>query len=77
MNTMCCEVSYLYIGLLTQLSYLIYVGFLNKPEQSKGFSKFKSKISPNPNPTENKDWDSQYVMLTNGPKCFRCHGFVT
>ena len=29
MITMCCEVSYLYIGLLTQLSYLIYVGFLN------------------------------------------------
>ena len=26
---MCCEVSYLYIGLLTQLFYLIYVGFLN------------------------------------------------
>ncbi len=26
---MCCEVSYLYIGLLTQLSYLTYVGFLN------------------------------------------------
>jgi hypothetical protein len=29
MITMCCEVSYLYIGLLTQLSYLTYVGFLN------------------------------------------------
>ena len=27
--TMCCEMSYLYIGLLTQLSYLTYVGFLN------------------------------------------------
>ncbi len=26
---MCCEVSYLYIGLLTQLSYLTYMGFLN------------------------------------------------
>ncbi len=26
---MCCEMSYLYIGLLTQLSYLTYVGFLN------------------------------------------------
>ena len=26
---MCCEVFYLYIGLLTQLSYLTYVGFLN------------------------------------------------
>jgi hypothetical protein len=32
MITMCCEVSYLYIGLLTQLSYLTYVGFLNKIE---------------------------------------------
>ena len=30
MITMYCEVSYLYIGLLTQLSYLTYVGFLNK-----------------------------------------------
>ncbi len=29
MITMCCEVSYLYIELLTQLSYLTYVGFLN------------------------------------------------
>ena len=29
MITMCCKVSYLYIGLLTQLSYLTYVGFLN------------------------------------------------
>ena len=27
--TMCCEVSYFYIGLLTQLSYLTNVGFLN------------------------------------------------
>jgi hypothetical protein len=27
---MCYEISYLYIGLLTQLSYLTYVGFLNK-----------------------------------------------
>ena len=26
---MCCEVSYLYIGLLTQLFYLTYVEFLN------------------------------------------------
>ena len=37
---MCCEVSYLYIGLLTQLSYLIYVGFLNIllkiPPQTQG-----------------------------------------
>ena len=30
MITMCCEVSYLYIGLLTQLSYLTYVRFLNR-----------------------------------------------
>ena len=30
MITMCCEVSYLYIGLLTQLSYLTYVGFPNR-----------------------------------------------
>ena len=29
MITMCCEVSYLYIELLTQLSHLTYVGFLN------------------------------------------------
>jgi hypothetical protein len=29
MITMYYEVSYLYIGLLTQLSYLTYVGFLN------------------------------------------------
>jgi hypothetical protein len=34
--TMCCEVSYLYIGLLTQLSYLTYVGFLNIPPQTQG-----------------------------------------
>jgi hypothetical protein len=33
---MCCEVSYLYIGLLTQLSYLTYVGFLNIPPQTQG-----------------------------------------
>jgi hypothetical protein len=33
---MCCEVSYLYIGLLTQLSYLTYVGFLNIPLQTQG-----------------------------------------
>jgi hypothetical protein len=36
MITMCCEVSYLYIGLLTQLSYLTYVGFLNIPPQTQG-----------------------------------------
>jgi hypothetical protein len=36
MNTMCCEVFYLYIGLLTQLSYLTYVGFLNIPPQTQG-----------------------------------------
>jgi hypothetical protein len=36
MITMCCEVSYLYIGLLTQLSYLTYVGFLNIPLQTQG-----------------------------------------
>jgi hypothetical protein len=36
MNTMCCEVSYLYIGLLIQLFYLIYVGFLNIPPQTQG-----------------------------------------
>jgi hypothetical protein len=30
--TMYCEVSYLYIGLLTQLSYLTYVGFFNNKE---------------------------------------------
>ena len=33
---MYCEVSYLYIGLLTQLSYLTYVGFLNIPPQTQG-----------------------------------------
>ena len=33
---MCCEVSYLYIGLLTQLSYLTYVGFFNIPSQTQG-----------------------------------------
>jgi hypothetical protein len=33
---MCCEVSYLYIRLLTQLSYLTYVGFLNIPPQTQG-----------------------------------------
>ena len=33
---MCYEVSYLYIGLLTQLSYLTYVGFLNIPPQTQG-----------------------------------------
>ena len=31
---MCCEVSYLYIGLLIQLSYS-YVGFLNIPPQTQ------------------------------------------
>ena len=36
MNTMCCEVFYLYIELLTQLSYLTYVGFLNIPPQTQG-----------------------------------------
>jgi hypothetical protein len=34
--TICCEVSYLYIGLLTQLSYLTYVGFLNILPQTQG-----------------------------------------
>ena len=34
--TMCHEVSYLYIGLLTQLSYLTYVGFLNILPQTQG-----------------------------------------
>ena len=34
MITICCEVSYLYIGLLTQLFYLTYVGFLNIPPQT-------------------------------------------
>ena len=36
MITMCCEVSYLYIGLLTQLFYLTYVGFLNIFPQTQG-----------------------------------------
>ena len=36
MITMYCEVSYLYIGPLTQLSYLTYVGFLNIPPQTQG-----------------------------------------
>jgi hypothetical protein len=36
MIIMCCEVSYLYIGLLTQLFYLTYVGFLNIPPQTQG-----------------------------------------
>ena len=35
MIIMCCEVSYLYIGLLTQLSYLTYVGFLNTSKSIK------------------------------------------
>ena len=35
-NTLCCEVSYLYIGLLTQPSYLTYVGFLNISPQTQG-----------------------------------------
>ena len=30
MITICCEVSYLYIRLITQLSYLTYVRFLNR-----------------------------------------------
>ena len=34
MNIMYCEVSYLYIGLLIQLSYS-YVGFLNIPPQTQ------------------------------------------
>ena len=33
---MCYEVSYLYIGLLIQLSYLTYVRFLNIPLQTQG-----------------------------------------
>ena len=36
MIIMYCEVFYLYIGLLTQLSYLTYVGFLNIPPQTQG-----------------------------------------
>jgi hypothetical protein len=43
MIIMRCEVSYLYIGLLTQLSYLTYVRFLNtngysyqKPDFNQG-----------------------------------------
>ena len=36
MIIMYCEVSYLYIGLLTQLSYLTYVGFLNISPQTQG-----------------------------------------
>ena len=35
MITICCEVSYLYIGLVTQLSYLIYVRFLNISPQTQ------------------------------------------
>ena len=35
MIIMCCEVSYLYIGLLTQHSYLTYVEFLNIPPQTQ------------------------------------------
>ena len=35
MITMFCKVSYLYIGLLTQLSYVTYVGFLNSPLQTQ------------------------------------------
>ena len=35
MIIMCCKMSYLYIGLLTQLSYLTYVGFLNIPPQTQ------------------------------------------
>jgi hypothetical protein len=38
---MCCEVSYLYIGLLTELSYLTYMGFLNN--QKLYISLFRSK----------------------------------
>ena len=34
--TMCCIVSYLYIELLTQLSYLTYVKFRNIPPQTQG-----------------------------------------
>ena len=36
MFTICCEVSYLYIGLLIQLSYLTYVRFLDIPPQTQG-----------------------------------------
>ena len=36
MITMCCEVSYLYKRLLTQLFYLTYVGFLNIFPQTQG-----------------------------------------
>jgi hypothetical protein len=36
MNTMCCEMSYLYIRLLIQLSYLTYVGFLNMERGGDG-----------------------------------------
>ena len=35
MIIMCCAVSYLYIELLTQLWYLINVGFLNIPPQTQ------------------------------------------
>ena len=33
---MCYEVFYLYIGLLTQLSYLTHMGVLNIPLQTQG-----------------------------------------
>jgi hypothetical protein len=33
---MCCEMSYLYIRLLIQLSYLTYVGFLNMERGGDG-----------------------------------------
>ena len=39
---MYCEVSYLYIELLTQFSYLTYVRFINIPPQIQGVILMKS-----------------------------------
>ena len=36
MITICCETSYLYVGLLIQLSYLTYIGFLNILPRTQG-----------------------------------------
>jgi hypothetical protein len=63
MITMCCEVSYLYIGLLTQLSYLTYVGFLNS---EYGFGLCAVSLEPMKDCPKNAMFMDAYVAGQNG-----------
>ena len=55
--TMCYEMSYLYIELLTQLSYLTYVGFLNTVQVPPKVKLFIWKACKNIVPTQTKLFD--------------------